>query len=96
MVKNGLLNSSIFEKKRTHFYVSKLVSWKPSTNDHKEADILFIFDRIFYLFGSPQFSPLFSLSTDFHDKIVSELIAEHNVRDNKVNDGKADKCEPTV
>lgn len=30
---------------------------------------------------------------DFHDKIVSELIAEHNVRDNKVNDGNADKCE---
>ena len=86
----------IFEKKRTHFYVSKIVSWKPSTKGHKEADKLFIFDRIFYLFGSPQFSPLFSLSMDFHDKIVSELIAEHNVRDNKVSDGNADKCEPTV
>lgn len=33
---------------------------------------------------------------DFHDIIVSELIAEHNVGDNNVNDGKADKCEPTV
>lgn len=96
MVQNGLLNSSIFEKKRTHFYVSKIASWKPGTKGHKEADILFIFDRIFYLFGSPQFSPLFSLSMDFHDKIVSELIAEHNVRDNIVNDGKADKCEPIV